>query len=87
MAPSGQVYTPKGLKDYEVPHALTESEIAQVIEQYRQVAISLLLLAMSADGMTAALAHFLVAMYPQCSCEEVLQARAASSELDQKEIS
>lgn len=35
LAPSGKVFTPQGLKDYVVPHALTEPEIAQVVEQYR----------------------------------------------------
>lgn len=40
VAPSGQVYTPKGLKDYEVPRALEESEIPQVVEQYRQASLA-----------------------------------------------
>jgi hypothetical protein len=40
VAPSGQVYTPKGLKDYEVPRALEESEIPQVVEQYRQSSLA-----------------------------------------------
>ncbi|BDA42129.1 12-oxophytodienoate reductase 1 [Coccomyxa sp. Obi] len=36
IPPSGKIYTPQGLKDYEVPRALEESEIPKVVEQYRQ---------------------------------------------------
>lgn len=35
IPPSGKIYTPKGLKDYEVPRALEENEIPKVVEQYR----------------------------------------------------
>ena len=35
VAPSGEVYTPKGLKPYAVPRALETEEIPGIVEQYR----------------------------------------------------
>jgi N-ethylmaleimide reductase len=36
IAPTGQVYTPEGLKPYETPRALELSEIPGVVEQYQR---------------------------------------------------
>ena len=38
IAPPGQAYTPEGMKPYETPHALSEKEVAQVVEQFRHAA-------------------------------------------------
>jgi len=38
IAPAGQVYTPKGMRPYEVPHALELSEIAAIVQQYATAA-------------------------------------------------
>lgn len=39
IKPSGQIYTPVGLQDYETPRALETGEVAAVVEQFRQGAI------------------------------------------------
>jgi N-ethylmaleimide reductase len=38
VAPPGKAYTPDGMFTYETPHALTEDEIAEVVEQFRHAA-------------------------------------------------
>ena len=35
VAPSGEVYTPKGLKPYPVPRAMETEEIPGIVELYR----------------------------------------------------
>ena len=36
IAPQGQVYTPEGMKPYEIPRPLETNEISRIIEQYIQ---------------------------------------------------
>lgn len=42
LAPAGQIYTPEGMKPYEVPRALELEEIAGVVDWYRQGAANAL---------------------------------------------
>lgn len=38
IAPPGRAYTPEGMLDYETPHALSQAEIAGVVEEFRHAA-------------------------------------------------
>ncbi len=38
IAPPGKAYTPDGMFPYETPHALSEDEIAEIVEEFRHAA-------------------------------------------------